>query len=278
MTSELKIESEPQWDCMLQNVGEWVGSFTRFTLDGTPISDIPSHLKLENLGDHQARLTLTRQSPDYPQPLVQEFATIDPSTLFAKSGAFSQGSIQFVPGVPFGAEFGHVSGDRRLRLVQLFTPEGSPNLITLIQEHRSGTAANFADVLTIEDLLGTWRGESVTIYPDARKPERLTSNLKISQTDDQMLQQSLDFGKHKIISNGRLEGQCIVFEQGTIKSHVLRLPDRSSVRFPLKISKGMPVSLECAWMPESNVRHRLIRTYDNKGAWVSFTQVIERKG
>jgi Domain of unknown function (DUF3598) len=277
MTSELNIESEPQWDCMLQNVGEWVGSFTRFTLDGTPISDIPSHLKLEDLGDHQARLTLTRQSPDYPEPLVQEFATIDSSTLFADSGAFSQGSIQFSPGVPFGAEFGHVCGDRRLRLVQLFTPDGQPKFITLIQEKRSGTAATFADVLTIDDLLGTWKGESVTIYPDLRKPERFISNLKITQTHEHMIQQSLDFGKHKIISNGRLEGQQIVFEQGSIKSQVLRLPDRASVRFPAKMAKGVPAVFECAWMPESNVRHRLIRTYDPKGIWVSFTQVIEQK-
>ncbi len=284
MTSEQTPQTPPQtplqmqqWDYMLKNVGEWAGSFTRFALDGTPISDIPSHLRLEDLDNHQARLTLKRESPDYPQPLIQELDNINPSTLFTDNGAFSQGSLQFTPGSQFGAEFGHLWGDRRLRLVQLFTPEGKAEWITLIREQRSGTPANFADRLTIEDLLGTWRGESVTIYPDARKPEQLISNLKIIQTDDQMLQHSLDFGKHKIISNGRLEGQRIVFEQGTIKSQVLRLPDRTSARFPLKISKGMPVSLECGWMPEPNVRQRLIRTYDNKGAWVSFTQVIERK-
>ncbi len=273
-------ESPSQWDCMLQNLGSWEGSFTRFHIDGTPISEIPSHLTLEDLsqtlGQQQARLTLKRDAPEYPQPLLQEYSSLHPSILFTETGAFSQGALQ-TSSAQFGAEFGHVWGDRRLRLVQLFTPDGKPEFVTLIREKRSGTAAGFADVLTIADLLGNWQGEAVTIYPDGRNPDRFTSTLTITQTDEQTIQQSLTLGDRTISSSGRIKGQSFFFEQGPVTTQVLRLPDRSSVSFPVALPTGMPFFLECGWMPEPTLRHRLIRSYDHQGHWVSFTQVIERK-
>ena len=78
MTSEMKMnEMKTQWDCMLQNVGSWDGSFTRFALDGTQTSDISSHLTLEDRGDHRACLTLIRESLDHPQPMVLEYSSIN---------------------------------------------------------------------------------------------------------------------------------------------------------------------------------------------------------
>ena len=62
------IESTP-WENMLKNVGEWDGSFTKFDLQGTELNNIPSNLKLEDLGDHRAKLTLIRRSPQHPNPL-----------------------------------------------------------------------------------------------------------------------------------------------------------------------------------------------------------------
>ena len=273
----MNAEMKTQWDCMLQNVGQWDGSFTRFAIDGTQTSDISSHLTLENKGDHQARLTLTRESPDHPQPMVLDYASINQSTLFTESGAFSQGSMQYAPFSQFGAEFGHIWGDRRLRLVQLFTPESKPEFVTLIREKRVGTAAEFADILTVDDLLGTWEGSAITVYPDLRNPDKFTSTLTIAQTDAQTIEQSLTFAGRTIASKGRLQGQSLFFDQGPVTTQVLRLPDRASVSFPLEIPKGMPFFLECGWMPKPTVRHRLIRAYDKHGGWVSFTQVIERK-
>ncbi len=269
-----------QWDCMVQNLGAWEGSFTRFHIDGTLISAIGSHLTLEDLsqtlGQPQVRLTLKRDAPDYPQPLVQEYSSLHPSILFTETGAFSQGALQ-TSSSQFGAEFGHVCGDRRLRLVQLFTPDRRPEFVTLIREKRSGTAAGFSDVLTTADLLGTWQGEAVTVYPDLRQPDRFTSTLTITELDEQTIQQSLTFGDRTISSSGRIKGQSFFFEQGPVTTQVLRLPDRSSVSFPIEVPTGMPFFLECGWMPEPIVRHRLIRSYDYQGRWSSFTQVIERK-
>jgi Domain of unknown function (DUF3598) len=277
-------EFPSQWDCMLQNLGSWEGSFARFRIDGTLISEISSQLLLEQLADRSARLTLKRDSPDYPKPLVQEYSSLHPSILFAETGAFSQGALQ-TSSSQFGAEFGHVCGDRRLRLVQLFTPDRKPEFVTLIREKRSGTAAGFAEVLTVADLLGTWQGEAVTVYPDLRQPDRFTSTLAITQTDEQAdeqadeqtIQQSLTFGDRTITSSGRIDGQSLFFEQGPVTTQVLRLPDRASVSFPVEVPTGMPFFLECGWMPEPAVRHRLIRSYDANGHWVSFTQVIERR-
>ncbi|MCY7335843.1 MAG: DUF3598 family protein, partial [Chamaesiphon sp.] len=40
-----------QWECVLENLGEWVGSFTAVTAEGEPIEDIPSMIRLEGIRD-----------------------------------------------------------------------------------------------------------------------------------------------------------------------------------------------------------------------------------
>jgi hypothetical protein len=283
-SAQKTTESTP-WDNMLKNVGEWEGSFTQFDLNGTELSSIPSHLKLEDLGNHQAQLTLKRDSPRHPEPLVQQYSSLSRGLLFCDCGAFSQGSIQYAPLSQFGSEFGHFWGDRRLRLVQLFTPESKPATVTLIREVRSGTQAKLQPPLEITDLLGTWQGEATTYYPDWRTPTTFTSTLTMSCTDDRTLDQALQFGDdlrsvvdHRVIrSSGRIEGNSLFFEQSALKTQVLMLPDKASVSFPLEIPKGIPFFLECGWMPEPNVRQRIIRNYDAKGEWVSLTRVVERR-
>jgi Domain of unknown function (DUF3598) len=270
------IESTP-WDNMLKNVGEWEGSFTQFDLNGTELSNIPSHLKLEDLGNHQAKLTLKRDSPKHPEPLVQNYSSLSQGLLFCDCGAFSQGSLQYAPFSQFGGEFGHIWDDRRLRLVQLFTNESKPNTLTLIREVRSGTQAKLQSNLEITDLIGTWRGNATTYYPDWRTPTTFTSTLTMSQRDDRTLDQSLQFDHRAITTSGRIEGSSLFFEQSALKTQVLMLPDKASASFPLEIPKGIPFFLECGWMPEPNVRQRIIRSYDAKGEWVSLTRVVERR-
>jgi hypothetical protein len=271
------IESTP-WNNMLKNVGEWDGSFTQFDLQGNEISNIPSHLKLEDLGDHQAKLTLTRQSPKYPQPLVLEYSNLSRGLLFCNCGAFSQGSLQFTAGSQFGGEFGHIWGDRRLRLVQLFDYDNKPEFLTLIREVRSNTQATiYPNRLQISDLLGTWNGEATTYYPDWRTPTTFTSKLTMAQSDDRTLEQSLEFGGQMITSQARIEGNRLFFEQSAVTTQVLMLPDRASASFPIEVPKGAPFFMECGWMPEENIRQRIIRSYDAKGEWVSLTRVVERR-
>lgn len=270
------IEST-QWDNMLKNVGEWEGSFTQFDMKGVEVSDIRSHLKLEDLGHHQAKLTLTRQSPKHPQPLIQEYSSLSRGLLFCHCGAFSQGSIQFAPFSQFGGEFGHIWNDRRLRLVQLFTPDSKPEFLTLIREVRSGTQASIYPKLEISDLLGTWQGQATTYYPDWRTPTPFTSTLTISQINDQTLEQSLAFGDRVMHSQGRIEGNNLFFEQSAVTTQVLLLPDRASASFPTAVPQGFPFFMECGWMPEPNLRQRLIRSYNAKGEWINLTLVVERR-
>ncbi len=270
------IESTP-WDNMLKNVGEWEGSFTQFDLSGTELSDIPSHLKLEDLGNHQAKLTLKRDSPKHPQPLVQNYSSLSRGLLFCDCGAFSQGSLQYAPFSQFGGEFGHIWGDRRLRLVQLFTPESKPETLTLIREVRSGTQAQINSKLEITDLVGTWQGSATTYYPDWRTPTRFSSTLTMTQRSDRTLNQSLQFGDRTITSLGQIDGNSLFFEQSALKTQVLMLPDKASASFPVQIQPGIPFFIECGWMPGPDIRQRIIRSYDAKGEWVSLTRVVERR-
>lgn len=265
-----------QWECMLQNLGEWEGSFTQIAIDGTVIEEVPSRLILEQLEAQRVRLTLTRESPKYANPLVQEYSTLSRSLLFFETGAFSQGSIQLAPFSQFGAEFGLVKSDRRLRLVLLYPPDNSIQSLTLIRERRSGSTAPEQPTLQVSDLVGTWQGNVTTLTPDWQVTES-TSTLQIEQIAIDRLQQSLTFGDRTLTSTAQIQGSVLKFDQGSQPVQVLLLPDGASASFPIEIQRGKPLFLECGWMLEPGLRQRLIRSYDALGGWVSLTLVTERK-
>jgi hypothetical protein len=51
-----------QWECLLQNLGEWQGSFTRFSPQGGLLEDIKSVVSLEGLNNNQTiRQIVSRQ-------------------------------------------------------------------------------------------------------------------------------------------------------------------------------------------------------------------------
>ena len=55
------------------------------------------------------------------------------------------------------------------------------------------------------------------------------------------------------------------------------LPDGASSNCPLQIKNGQAFILEVGWMYAPNQRQRMIRSYDQKGGWVSLTLVTESK-
>ena len=57
----------------------------------------------------------------------------------------------------------------------------------------------------------------------------------------------------------------------------LLLPDGASLTLPLKIAHRQPFFLECGWLVEPNQRLRIIRRYDETGAWQNVTLVTEFK-
>lgn len=267
-----------QWESLLQNLGEWQGSFTRLSPGGELLQDTPSVTSLEGLNNNQTiRQTIRLLPPNQAaDEKVLEYSSLGRSVLFFENGAFSQGSIQWGPFSEFGAELGLIADDRRLRLVQLFNKESRLDKITLIREHLAGTDDEERPPLSVDQLLGEWQGEAVTIYPDWRSPETYATTLKIHRPSADQLVQQLSFGDRTITSTARIDGSTLLFDQGSLPVQVLLLPDGASSNCPLQVKGGYPFVLEVGWLLQPDLRQRLVRSYNNKGEWVSLTLVTER--
>ncbi|MGL4882152.1 MAG: DUF3598 family protein, partial [Waterburya sp.] len=102
-----------QWECFLKNLGEWHGSFTRFSPQGEEISDTPTLVTLEGVNDNQNVHQVVRYlPPDEPsRDVVVDYDSLNRSILFFDNGAFSQGSMQWGPYSTFGGEFGLIDND-----------------------------------------------------------------------------------------------------------------------------------------------------------------------
>ncbi|MEH2393349.1 MAG: DUF3598 family protein [Nostoc sp.] len=265
-----------QWECFLQNLGVWEGSFTNFSPQGTLLNDTPSCLSLDGLNNNQTvRLTLSRSGRD---DVKREFSSVGGSLLFFENGSFSEGLIQLGPFSEFGGELAFVHENRRLRLVQLFDKNGQLNGLTLIREHLAGTQTAERPPLQIDDLWGEWLGEAVTIYRDLRSPDIYSTTLKIQLDDTGRLIQSTSFGERTITSSATVKGSIVLFDQDPQKQiQVLLLPDGASATSPLKVQLRQPLFLEAGWLIQPNLRQRMIRSYNDKGEWVSLTLVSEER-
>jgi Domain of unknown function (DUF3598) len=269
------------WENFLKNLGEWVGSFTQVSIDGEVLDSTPSILTLTGLEANQLvqfRLRRFATSID-EQPTsdrVQDYRSLGKQAVFFDTGAFSKGSLQVAPFAEFGAEYGFVAEDRRSRLVQLFDKQGCFSSLTLIREIRSGTNAILRPDLTVQQLVGTWAGIATTIYSDWTDPTTAAVSLEIGVVDGS-LEQQLSFGSRTIASTARIDGNRLHFEAGTTPRQVLLLPDGVSSNVPLQISHRQPFFVEAGWLLSNDQRQRLIRSYNDKGEWISSTQVIEHR-
>ena len=266
----------------MRHLGHWRGSFTRLSPQGEIETDIPSLLTLDGLnGNQSVRLVLQHFDPEteaVTYEIVQEFSALTPGFSLFENGAFSQGSMQLSSVSDFGAEFGFVQGDRRLRLVQRFQPGDSLPRLTLIREYRAGTQAPERPPLTFDALLGDWRGDATMLFPDGRSRDLANTQLQLKRLGESLalyLSVGSDF---EFTSTAKITGNVLQFGQDQPPIQVLLLPDGASCTFPLNIRAGHPFFLETGWLIEPNLRQRLIRNYDDKGKWVSLTLVTERKG
>ncbi|MGL5082385.1 MAG: DUF3598 family protein [Microcoleaceae cyanobacterium] len=274
-----------QWESFLQNLGEWHGSFTNISPTGEILKDTPSILILEALdGDKTVRLTLRRfpSSPDTTtnppvEELVRQYQSLGKDILFFETGAFSQGTIQLAPFAQSGGEFGFIQGDRRLRLVELFDSQGNLEKLTLIRENCARTDAQESPILTVEQLLGTWQGEAVTLYPDLRSPETYPTQMQLQLDSSGRLNQQITFGNQTIRSSGQIHGSVLQFDQGSQPMQVILLPSGTSATVPQHVQLRSPYFIEAGWLVTPQERQRLIRRYDAMGAWESLTLVTERK-
>ncbi len=274
---------ENNWKNFLKNLGEWQGSFTSVSLEGELLNSTPSILSLEGREDNKLVLFRLRRfgNGGYSEPPVsdysQEYRSLGRQIIFFESGAFSKGSLQLAPFAEFGAEYGFVAENRRLRFLQLYDRQGNLSSLTLIREFRSGTDARERPPLRLEQLLGQWDGIACTAYPDWRPPETYSTCLKVKEIGGGRLQQELSFGDRTITSTARIEGNKLHFEEGALPRRILLLPDGASSNAPMQVKRGKPFFVEVGWLPDDKERQRLIRSYNEKGEWISATHVIERK-
>ncbi|MEL6438672.1 MAG: DUF3598 family protein [Cyanobacteria bacterium J06621_8] len=273
-----------QWDCFLKNLGEWHGSFTRFSPQGDELADTPTLVTLEGQNNNKNVHQVVRYlPPDEPfRDVVVDYDSLSRSILFFDNGAFCQGSMQWGPYSTFGAEFGLIDnqygdGTRRLRMVELYDSSAQLEKIVLIREYLPHSNVAERPSLTIESLLGEWSGEAITLFADLSQPSTFSSHLEIKQLNKNSIQQSLSFGEQNIISKARVEGSRLIFDSNDFPTQVMLFPDGASCSCPLQIKLGHNFVLEMGWLLQENIRQRIMRSYNAKGNWVSCTLVTEKK-
>ena len=269
-----------QWPSLLHHIGAWKGSFTQLSPDGSIQKDMPTLVTLEGLNENKSiRQTIQRfdeNSQEIAPPQVLQYSTLNRGTLFFANGAFSVGAMQFSPVSELGAELGFLSGDRRLRLIPLFTKTSELSSITLIREFRQDITATELPALSLDRLLGTWDGVAVTLYPDWRSPDMFSTRLAIDLQGDR-LSQTLSAPGLQFTSTATVRGNVVQFDGDEDAVQVLLLPDGASCTVPRKIINRKPFFIEAGWLMEDNLRQRLIRRYDDRGGWASLTLVTEGK-
>jgi Domain of unknown function (DUF3598) len=268
-----------QWEYLLKNLGEWQGSFTRFSPHGEFIEDTPTIVSLEGQENNTKIRQVVRRLPPNrpPQDLVLEYSSLGRNILFFENGAFSQGSMQWGPFSEFGAEFGLIEGDRRLRSVVLYNSDSKLDRLTLIREKLAGSTTPERPLLRVEQLIGEWNGEAVTIYPDWRSPSTYPTHLQVTHLDNSRLEMKLTFGERTIASVATIEGSMLHFNQSDPPVQILLLPDGASCNCPLEIKPRQRFVLEMGWLISPTLRQRIIRSYGDKGEWLSLTLITEKK-
>lgn len=263
------------WDCLLENVGEWRGSFASLDLQGEIVSEQPTIVTLTASDDRQqAKIVVDyQQQPD--RRVEIPFSSVSRAYLGFDDGAFSQGSMQLAPFGEFGAEQGLLADQQRRRIVWQYRDRLLQGL-TLIREALPGVNAFQQAPLTVEDLLGTWVGEAETRYPDWRSPDRVATQLRLEKVGDQ-LQSQLDWGDRAIASVAQIHRSQLVFTGKQQEVTVWLLPGGVSCAGPREITLRSPFQLELGWWVSRDRRLRLIRSFDASGAWTSVTLVSEQR-
>ncbi|MGD1951516.1 MAG: DUF3598 family protein [Leptolyngbyaceae cyanobacterium] len=265
-----------QWDNLFKNEGTWKGSFTKLTPDGAEVSDVPSCLMLERTSAASARFQVTRYPAGQPpQESKTEFASINQSSLFCEDGSFTKGSTQWSPTARFGTEFGLTLPNARLRLVQLFAPGGQLSDLVLIRETRDGTTAAVRPTLSVDQLLGTWRGRAITYRSDWSVSQPITTQLTVSQSSSETVTQQWQAGPVTGQSQAQASGSRLLFEQTGYQ--LLFLPNGGLSLCPQTIQQQTAFRCELGWLVEPNIRLRLTREYEANGSWSQQTWIKEEK-
>jgi hypothetical protein len=272
----------PQWDNFLRNLGEWHGSFASLNAEAEIVDCSPSilileqgaedrlvHFRLRRYGEGGSGAVPTRE-------VQQEYRSLGRQVVFFDSGSFCKGSLQVAPGTSFGAEFGFLMGDRRHRLVQLFSPEGHFSSQVLIREFRAGSDAPERPALSVDALVGEWQGDAATITADWPEPEQRSCTITIEAGAGNTLRISTISSDERTLINARGPGRVLELE-GDSPGCLQLLPDGGYSLVPRQVSHRRSFTVEAAWLPAPDRLERLIRRYDASGAWQSATHISARR-
>ena len=206
------------WDCLLENVGEWYGSFATVDDQGQLLSDRPSITSITPLEGgktihqrvRQFAPTADGQFPEIEtaapvQDLELTYSNLGRGFLALETGAFSQGSMQLGPFSEFGAELGLVARPLRVRVVIRYDKAAQLMPLSLIRETLDPMPTlPPGEPLTPEALLtalpGVWQGQWVTVYPDFQPAQTGMSHLEVRRSGDRLVQ-TLKFGNQAIGSD-----------------------------------------------------------------------------
>jgi Domain of unknown function (DUF3598) len=272
-----------QWECVLENLGEWVGSFTTVTAQGELIEDIPSIINLTSVRDNQAiHLVLKRfyalpnSTERYAKEVVWDFSTPPGvGAIYFDTGAFSSGAWAVTVGVKTIAEFSLRAGDRRFRMIQTFDINQLLDRVTFVREQQQGTTAPERPQLQIADLLGSWSGTMTTFAADDLVPTITTTQSTFTASHS----------GYQLAENGELldsiaigdppTARILQFSRSGQAYEMLLLPDGGYSTTPIEIRLGHAFDLEIGWVHQTGQRQRLVRRYDGAGKWASTSFLVD---
>lgn len=280
-----------QWQNFQRNLGAWRGSFTNLDAYGTVLESSASLLTLSSADEGRAVHFRLRRSAsgdpvaDPSQDTAQEYRTLGKQVVFFDNGSFSKGSLQIAPATRFGAEYGFISGDRRHRLVQLFTDDGSFSSLVLIREFRDGSGAAERPPLSLEQLGGRWQGQAATIEADWPEPTLVDATIAVDQPDAASLRLETRLGPESSVVVARTVADATrpcysadgLGADAGQAGRLLLLPDGGLSLAPLQISHRQGFRVEAGWLESPHRWQRLIRRYSPRGEWLSSTHLVARR-
>ncbi|MFO8237307.1 MAG: DUF3598 family protein [Prochlorococcaceae cyanobacterium] len=280
-----------QWQNFQRNLGAWRGSFTNLDAHGNVLDSTASLLTLTSAEEGRVvHFRLQRSASGDPvaapsQDTAQEYRTLGKQVVFFDNGSFCKGSLQIAPATRFGAEYGFISGDRRHRLVQLFTEDGVFSSLVLIREFRDGSGASERPPLTLDQLGGRWQGQAATIEADWPEPTLVDASIAVDQPDAHSLRLETQLGRESTLVAARLAAEAAgpCYSADGLGSGVeqpgrlLLLPDGGLSLAPLGISHRQCFRVEAGWLGSDDCWQRLIRRYGPRGEWLSATLVTAQR-
>lgn len=271
-----------QWECVLENLGEWVGSFTTVTAQGELIEDIPSIINLTGVRDNQAIhlvlkrfYTLPNSTERYAKEVVWDFSTPPGvGAIYFDTGAFSSGAWAVAAGVKTISEFSLRAEDRRFRMIQTFDINQRLDRVTFVREQREGTTAPERPQLQISDLLGSWSGTTTTFAADQVPIITTTESTFTASNSGYQLAEDGELVNSITICDPST-ARILQFSRSGQAYEMLLLPDGGYSTTPIEIRLGHPFDLEIGWIHQTGQRQRLVRRYDGAGKWVSTSFMVD---